>query len=75
MTDVQYEGSSGQSKMNVSAQYILKQSKISMGVDSDLVLKSTVESNIAPGVQLSLSAEIPHLKQDACRFGYAILMG
>ena len=61
--------------MNVSAQYILKQSKVTVGVDSELVMRSTVESNIAQGVQLTLSAEIPQLKQDASRFGVGILMG
>ena len=61
--------------MNLSAQYILKQSKVTMGVDSDLTMRTTVESNIAQGVQLSISAEIPQLKQDSCRFGYGIMMG
>ena len=62
-------------QMNVSAQYILKQSKVTVGVDSELVMRSTVESNIAQGMQLTLSAEIPQLKQDASRFGVGILMG
>ncbi len=75
LTDLEYEGSSGQSKMNVSAQYILKQSKINMGVDSDLSIKSSVETSIAPGVQLNITAEIPQLKQDASKFGIALLMG
>ena len=61
--------------MNVSAQYSLKQSKLSMGIDSDLTIKSTVETNIAPGAQFSISAEIPQMKQEQCKFGYALLMG
>jgi len=75
LTEVEYEGKSGASKMNASAQYILKQSKVTMGVDSDLTMRTTVESNIAQGVQLSISAEIPQLQQDQCKFGYALLMG
>lgn len=75
LTDVTYDGASGQSVMNLTAQYKLKQSSITMGFDSDLTLRSTVESNIAQGVQLTISAEIPHLNQGACKFGYCLLMG
>ena len=75
LTEIDYDGKSGGSKMSACAEYILKQSKLTMGVDSDLVMRTTVESNIAQGVQLSISAEIPQLQQDQCKFGYALLMG
>ena len=75
LTDLQYEGQSGNSRMNLSAQFILKQSKLTIGVDSDLTMRSVIESNISGGVQLSLSAEIPQLKQESCKFGYGLMMG
>ena len=74
-TALQYEGSSGNSKFNVAAEYALKQSKVCIGCDSDLTMHSTVESNIAEGVQLSLSCELPQLQQEACKFGIGLMMG
>jgi len=75
LTDLQFDGQSGQTRMNLSAQYILKQSRISIGVDSDLTMRTTIESNVSQGVQLSISAELPQLKQEGCRFGLGLTMG
>ncbi len=61
-------------KMSVSAEYMLKQSRVSMSIDSSITLKSLVETSIAPGVQLQLAAEMAQL-QGQYRFGYGLLMG
>lgn len=61
-------------QMSVAGDYYLKQSKVSMSLDSTVTLKTLVETSIAPGVQLQLGAEIAHL-QGAYRFGYGIMMG
>lgn len=53
---------------------MLKQSKVSMGIDSNLQLRSLVETSLAPGVQLQFAAEMAHL-QGQYRFGYGIVMG
>ncbi len=53
---------------------MLKQSKVSMGIDSNLQLRSMVETAVAPGVQLQFAAEMAHL-QGQYRFGYGIVMG
>ncbi len=42
---------------SVSAEYTLKQGKIHMGVDSNLLLKTALETNVAPGVNLQIAAE------------------
>jgi len=45
-----------------------------MSVDSNLQLKSLVETSIMPGIQLQLSADFSQVK-DTYRFGYGIMMG
>lgn len=65
---------SGNSMVSVAAEYTLKQSKLHMSVDSNLQLKSLVETSIMPGIQLQLSADVCQIK-DAYRFGYGIMMG
>jgi mitochondrial import receptor subunit TOM40 len=57
-----------------AAEYTFKQSKLSMSIDSNLELKSTVETTVAPGVQMQFSAEMAHMKNQY-RFGYGIIMG
>jgi hypothetical protein len=64
----------GNNTVAVGAEYQLKQSKISFSVDSTLVIKSTVESNLSPGVQFQLSAEMAQAKEHY-RFGYGLIMG
>jgi hypothetical protein len=60
--------------MSFGAEYYLKQSKLQMSVDSNLHVKSLVETTIVPQVQLQLSAEMLQSK-DVYRFGYGIVMG
>ncbi len=60
--------------MSVAAEYILKQSRVSMSIDSNVTLKTLVETSIAPGVQLQLAADMAQL-QGQYRFGYGIVMG
>lgn len=64
----------GNSHMTLGAEYQLKQSKINMSVDSNLEVKSMMETTIVPGVQLQFSAEMAHL-QKSYKFGYGIVMG
>lgn len=61
-------------QVSVAAEYTLKQSKLHMSIDSNLQLKSLVETSIMPGIQLQLSADVSQAK-DAYRFGYGIMMG
>lgn len=58
----------------MSTEYTLKQSKLQMGVDSNLLIKSSMETALAPGVTLQFSAEMNQLKEHY-RFGYGIAMG
>jgi hypothetical protein len=60
--------------MSVGAEYILKQSKLHMSVDSNLHLKSLLETTLAPGIQLQFCAEMSQFKE-VYRFGYGIIMG
>lgn len=60
--------------MTVTAEYILKQSKINFSLDSNMFLKTMVETTLAPGTSLQFSAEVLHIK-DHYRFGYGITMG
>lgn len=66
------EGSNSQ--MTVGAEYTLKQSKIQMTIDSSMVLRSSVDTTIVPGVLFNLSAEMRQDK-DHYRFGYGIILG
>lgn len=64
----------GNSTMTLSAEYSLKQSKIHVGVDSNLLIKSTVDSTVSPGVTLQFAAEMMQAKGHY-KFGYGIMMG
>jgi hypothetical protein len=52
----------------------LKQSKLCIGIDSNLMVKSSVETAMTTGVTLQFCAEMNQLK-DHYRFGYGIVMG
>ena len=69
------EGGVFEQKMSVSAEYILKTSKIHVSADSDLTFKSTLEAAVVPGINLQLCAEINPLQEDHKIFGYGITMG
>lgn len=60
--------------MSLGAEYILKQSKLHMNIDSNLTMKSTVETTVAPGVQMQFTAEMAQV-QGLYKFGYGIIMG
>eukprot|EP00597_Dinobryon_sp_UTEXLB2267_P004048 CAMPEP_0170077946 /NCGR_PEP_ID=MMETSP0019_2-20121128/14637_1 /TAXON_ID=98059 /ORGANISM="Dinobryon sp., Strain UTEXLB2267" /LENGTH=265 /DNA_ID=CAMNT_0010290531 /DNA_START=264 /DNA_END=1064 /DNA_ORIENTATION=- len=64
----------GATQMSVGAEYTLKQSKLHMSVDSNLLIKSTVETTVAPGVMMQFTAEVCQVKS-SYRFGYGIIMG
>ncbi len=52
----------------------MKQSKLHMSIDSNLLLKSSLESTVAPGVTMQFAAEMMQAK-DHYKFGYGIVMG
>jgi Eukaryotic porin len=60
--------------MSLGAEYTLKQSKLHMSVDSNMLLKSSLESTLAPGVTMQFAAEMMQAK-DHFKFGYGIVMG
>ena len=59
-------------QMSVGAEYMLKQSKLQMTIDSNLSVKSSVETSIGPGVSLQLSADASQNSQ--YKFGYGVTM-
>ncbi len=61
-------------QVSLNAEYILKQSKLHMGIDSNLFVRSNLETALSAGVTLQFSAELNQLK-DHYRFGYGIAMG
>ena len=61
-------------QMSIGAEYTMKQSKLHMSIDSDMLLKSSLESTVAPGVTMQFAAEMLQSK-DHYRFGCGIVMG
>ena len=59
--------------MSIAAEFILKQSKLHMGIDSNLLLKSYLETTTTPNTQLQFSAETNQLKNHY-KFGFGICM-
>lgn len=72
-TDLTIDGE-GNSTMAVGTEYTLKQGKLHMSLDSNLTVKSLVETSAGPGVQLQFSADLMHL-QGQYKFGFGITMG
>jgi hypothetical protein len=64
----------GNSLMTVAAEYILKQSKLHMSMDSNLQVKSSLETSVVPGIQMQVAGEIAHLA-GAYKIGFGIVMG
>jgi len=56
------------------AEYTLKQAKLQMSVDSNLVLKSALESQVQPGIKLQMAAELQH-GSDQFKCGVGLAMG
>ena len=61
-------------QMSIGAEYTMKQSKLHMSIDSDMLLKSSLESTVAPGVTMQFAAEMLQAK-DHYKFGCGIVMG
>mmetsp|Transcript_2848 Transcript_2848/g.4360 ORF Transcript_2848/g.4360 Transcript_2848/m.4360 type:complete len:323 (-) Transcript_2848:115-1083(-) len=64
----------GSAQASVGAEFMLKQSKIQLGIDSNFVIKSYLETHLSPNTQLQLCAETMQLNNHY-RFGFGILMG
>lgn len=64
----------GNSNMSLSAEYILKQAKLTMSVDSSLHVKSLLETDLPQGMHLQLAAEVDQLK-NSYKIGCGIIMG
>jgi hypothetical protein len=64
----------GGSLASLAAEYTLKQSKIHMSVDSNLLFKTTIDAQLDPSTSLQVSAEMQHIKEHY-RFGYGIIFG
>ena len=65
------------STMAVSAEYMLKQTKLNFSLDSNLILKSAVDVTVQPGINIGLNSEISHLNSgapEAYKFGSSITM-
>jgi len=58
----------------VAAEYSLKQARLQFSVDSNFVLRSSLESQVNPGVKLQLSTELHH-GTDEFHCGYGLQMG
>mmetsp|Transcript_35150 Transcript_35150/g.35792 ORF Transcript_35150/g.35792 Transcript_35150/m.35792 type:complete len:327 (+) Transcript_35150:115-1095(+) len=58
----------------LGAEFILKQSKLNFSIDSDLLIKSGLETSIGPAMNLQVTAEMQHAS-NAYRFGYGIMIG
>ena len=57
----------------LGAQYMLKQSTLAMSIDNNLLIKSSLESQVLPGISMSFSAEMAQQK-DHYRFGYSVMI-
>ena len=60
--------------MTAIAEFTLKQSKVNLSVDSNLRIKSGLETAVAPGMTLQFSAELHHFT-DHYRFGSGLMIG
>jgi hypothetical protein len=60
--------------MSLSAEYMLKQGKLQMGIDSNLTVKSVVETGLDTNIQLQFCAEANQPK-NTYRFGYGLMIG
>lgn len=52
----------------------MKQGKLHFSVDSNLTLKSAVDTTVAPGVIMQFTADVAQPK-GSYRFGYGLIMG
>jgi hypothetical protein len=61
------------STMTFGAEYQLKQSKLQMSIDSNMLLKSYLETQVGAGVTMQFCAEMLQSK-DHYKFGYGLQM-
>jgi hypothetical protein len=71
--DVQVD-EQGNSTAALGAEYILKQSRLQMSIDSNIQVRSVVEVNTGQGFQLQFSGDLGHLSGTA-RFGFGLMVG
>lgn len=71
--DLQFD-EQGNSVAALGAEYILKQSRLQMSIDSNVQVRSTVDINTGQGFQLQFSGDLGHLSGSA-RFGFGIMVG
>ena len=71
--DVQVD-EQGNSVAALGAEYILKQSRLQMSIDSNIQVRSVVEVNTGQGFQLQFSGDFGHLSGTA-RFGVGLMVG
>jgi hypothetical protein len=60
--------------MGVTAEYILKQAKIQLGLDSAGVIRAHLDTTLNPGTQLQLCAEMQQ-QSNHYKFGFGVVMG
>jgi hypothetical protein len=60
--------------MSVGAEYTMKQSKLHMSIDSGLLIKSSLNTQISPGTEMQLCAEMQQAGQHY-KFGLGVMMG
>lgn len=51
-----------------------KQGRIHMSLDSNLTVRSSLDTNVSPGMNLQLVTELSQLNQQA-KFGTSLMMG
>jgi hypothetical protein len=59
--------------MTVAAEYTMKQSKLHVSMDSNMVIKSSLETSVSPGVSMQLCAEMQQAS-NTYKFGYSLQM-
>lgn len=67
------DGEGKSKKVTVAAEYFLKQSKILMSLDSDVTVRSTIDTQVLGGLSLTLNAEVQPLAQ-SLKIGYGFSM-
>ncbi len=60
--------------MSVGAEYIYKQGRIHMSVDSALTIRSSLDTTISPGVTMQLVGELSQFNTQL-KMGYFLMMG
>lgn len=72
MTELTFDPAAMTSQWTVTGEYILKQSKIHMSVDSNFGVKSMLETQVVPGLTLQLASDV-NQPADQYRFGFGFV--